>query len=64
MLVEVGPTVTVADAVVVPLGFVAERRYVVVTLGVTLFVLPVTTPTPLSMLVELALLTVHESTEL
>lgn len=57
-------TVTIAFAVVVPTGLTAERWYVVVILGVTVIDVPVTTPIPLSRLVELALLTTHERTEL
>ena len=48
--VVAGVTVTVAVAVAVPALFVAVSLYVVVTVGLTAFEVPVTAPTPLSML--------------
>ena len=57
-------TVTVTFLVVVPLGLTAESVYVVVTDGVTVTEVLAITPIPLLRLVELALLTLHESIEL
>ena len=62
--VDVAVTVTVAFAVVVPTGLTAESVYTVVVSGITVVEAPVTVPTPLLMLVELAFETVHERTEL
>jgi hypothetical protein len=63
-VVEGAFTVTVAFAVVVPVGFVAVNWYVVVTSGLTVVeTLPSTFPIPLLILVELAFVTVHDNTE-
>lgn len=63
-LVDVAFTVTVAFAVVEPPGLVAERVYVVETDGVTVIEELDTRPMPLSILVELAFPTTHESVAL
>ena len=58
------PTATVAFAVTVLLGLIAESVYVVVTLGDTVIEVLETAPMPWLRLVELAFVTVHERTEL
>jgi hypothetical protein len=63
-MVLVALTVTVTFAPEDVAGFVAVRWYVVVTVGDTVTEVPTIVPTPLSMLVELAFVAVHESTAL
>ena len=48
----------------IPPGFTAVSMYTVVAVGETVAEVPVTAPTPLLMLVELAFVTTHERTAL
>jgi hypothetical protein len=57
-------TVTVTAEVTLPSGFCAVSVYVVVCVGTTRTEVPGTTPTPLSIEVELALVATHERSEL